>query len=60
MRFLGVALLLAAGVAGAQTKTITVGAKGADFTTIQAAVNAAPETRVYLAGSDGWNPETVK
>jgi len=59
MRFLGVALLLAAGVAGAQTKTITVGAKGADFTAIQA-VNAAPETRVYLAGSDGWNPKTVK
>ena len=29
-------------------KTITVGATGADFTTIQAAVNAAPDTGAVL------------
>lgn len=59
MRLVGVVLLLAAGVAGAQMKTIMVGAKGADFTTIQAAVNAAPETGAVIRIAPGVYREVV-
>ncbi len=54
-------------------KTITVGPSGADFISIQAAVNAAPETgavirevvhvdkpKIFLAGADGWDSTKVK
>jgi hypothetical protein len=46
---LGLVVLLVCGVSGAQgLKTITVGATGADFTTIQAAVTAAPDTGAVI------------
>ena len=58
-------VLISAGIAWAQgPKTITVGAAGADFTTIQAAVNAAAEEgaviRIRPGGADGWDPTAVK
>jgi pectinesterase len=58
-------LFLAFVVAGgalswAQTpKTITVGAAGADFTTIQAAVNAAPDTGAVIRIQPGTYREVV-
>jgi len=42
-------VLMAGGIAGAEgRRTITVGPAGADFTTIQAAVNAAPEAGAVI------------
>ncbi|GGA54717.1 pectinesterase [Edaphobacter acidisoli] len=55
----GLAFLVVCGVAGAQMKTITVGAKGADFTTIQAAVDAAPATGAVIRIEPGVYREVV-
>lgn len=59
MRLAGFVMLLATGVSGTQLKTITVGARGADFTTIQAAVNAAPETGAVIRIMPGVYREVV-
>jgi pectinesterase len=54
------ALFLACTVSGAQgPKTITVGATGADFTTIQTAVNAAPDTGTVIKIQPGVYREVV-
>ena len=53
-------VLMACGIAGAQgRKTITVGATGADFTTIQAAVNAAPDEGAVIGIRPGVYREVV-
>ena len=53
-------LVLLAGMGYAeQKKTITVGASGADFTTIQAAVNAAPDTGAMIWIKPGTYREVV-
>jgi pectinesterase len=53
-------VLLACGVLRAQgIKTITVGATGADFTTIQAAVNAAPDSGAVIKIRPGVYREVV-
>jgi pectinesterase len=53
-------VLMACGIAGAQgRKTITVGATGADFTTIQAAVNAAPDEGAVIKIRPGVYREVV-
>ena len=53
-------VLLACGVAWAQApKTITVGATGADFTTIQAAVDAAPAEGAVIRIRPGVYREVV-
>jgi pectinesterase len=53
-------VLMACGIAGAQgRKTITVGAAGADFTTIQAAVNAAPDEGAVIKIRPGVYREVV-
>jgi pectinesterase len=55
-----IVVVLACGVLQAQTaKTITVGATGADFTTIQAAVNAAPEAGAVIRIRPGIYREVV-
>ena len=59
LRVAGVAFLVACGVAGAQVKTITVGAKGADFATIQAAVDAAPADGAVIRIEPGVYREVV-
>lgn len=61
LRMLGVAVaFLLGGVAqAAGMKTITVGALGADYTTIQAAVNAAPETGAVIRIKPGVYRELV-
>lgn len=61
LRFAGlVVVLLLAGVVRAETKkTLTVGASGADFTTIQAAVNAAPESGAVIRIRPGVYREVV-
>ena len=56
--------VLLAGLAGSVLwaegpKTITVGASGADFTTIQAAVNAAPEAGAVIRIKPGAYREVV-
>jgi pectinesterase len=54
------AVLMLGGIAGAQgPKTITVGAAGADFTTIQAAVNAAPNEGAVIRIRPGVYREVV-
>ncbi len=55
----GLALTAVSCIAGAQTKTITVGAKDADFTTIQAAVDAAPATGAVIRIEPGVYREVV-
>jgi pectin methylesterase-like acyl-CoA thioesterase len=51
---------MSCGIAGAQgPKTITVGATGADFTTIQAAVNAAPDEGAVIRIRPGTYREVV-
>ena len=53
-------VLMSCGIASAQgPKTITVGATGADFTTIQAAVNAAPEEGAVIRIRAGVYREVV-
>jgi pectin methylesterase-like acyl-CoA thioesterase len=53
-------ILMACGTSWAQgLKTITVGATGADFATIQAAVNAAPETGAVIKIRPGTYREVV-
>jgi pectinesterase len=53
-------VLLACGILRAQgIKTITVGATGADFTTIQAAVNAAPDAGAVIKIRPGVYREVV-
>jgi len=53
-------VLMACGIAGAQgRKTITVGAASADFTTIQAAVNAAPGEGAVIRIRPGVYREVV-
>ena len=53
-------LIIACGVAWAQgLKTITVGATGADFTTIQAAVSAAPDAGAVIRIRPGVYREVV-
>jgi pectin methylesterase-like acyl-CoA thioesterase len=62
MRVLGamVAVLVLCGVSPAQKlKTLTVAATGADYTTIQAAVNAAPETGAVIRIRPGVYREVV-
>jgi pectin methylesterase-like acyl-CoA thioesterase len=62
MRVLGaiVAVLVLCDVASAQKlKTLTVAATGADYTTIQAAVNAAPETGAVIRIRPGVYREVV-
>ena len=55
-----VVVALACGMAWAQgLKTITVGASGADFTSIQEAVNAAPETGAVIRIRPGIYREVV-
>ncbi|MGD0442603.1 MAG: pectinesterase family protein [Edaphobacter sp.] len=54
------AMLLAYATSWAQSlKTLTVGATGADFTTIQAAVNAAPDTGAVIKIQPGVYREVV-
>src|SRR5215469_14634033 len=56
----GLMLVALVGVARAeQKKTITVGASGADFATIQAAVNAAPESGAVIRIKPGTYREVV-
>ena len=56
----GAVVLVACGTAWAQgLKTITVGATGADFTTIQAAVTAAPDTGAVIRIRPGVYREVV-
>jgi hypothetical protein len=53
-------VLMVCGIAGAQGQnTITVGATGADFTTIQAAVNAAPDEGAVIKIRPGVYREVV-
>jgi len=53
-------VLMSCGIAWAQgRKTITVGATGADFTTIQAAVNAAPDEGAVIRIRPGVYREVV-
>jgi len=53
-------ILMVCGIAGAEgQKTITVSATGADFTTIQAAVNAAPEEGAVIKIRPGVYREVV-
>ncbi|WP_213806382.1 pectinesterase family protein [Granulicella sp. dw_53] len=62
LRLAAAVLAMACGVAGAKgpaVKTITVGASGAEFTTIQAAVNAAPETGAVIRIRPGVYREVV-
>src|SRR5580698_11254401 len=55
-----VVAVLACGTLAAQgPKTITVGAAGADFTTIQAAVTAAPEAGAVIKIQPGVYREVV-
>jgi pectin methylesterase-like acyl-CoA thioesterase len=58
----GLSLLMACGVAvalGPKVKAITVAPAGGDFTTIQAAVNAAPETGAVIRIRPGVYREVV-
>ena len=57
--FLATAVMLLCGQAWAAKKTIRVGAKGADYTTIQAAVSAAPEDGAIIRISPGTYREVV-
>lgn len=59
IRLTGLVLLLVGGAAQAQMQTITVGAKGADYASIQAAVNAAPETGAIIRIAPGVYREVV-
>src|SRR5712671_135044 len=53
-------VLMSCGIAWAQgRKTITVGAAGADFATIQAAVNAAPDEGAVIKIRPGVYREVV-
>jgi pectinesterase len=53
-------VLMACGIAGAQgRRTVTVGTTGADFTTIQAAVNAAPDEGAVIKIRPGVYREVV-
>ena len=56
---LAVVLVVCAGLWAQGPKTITVGAAGADFTTIQAAVNAAPEAGAVIKIEPGTYREVV-
>jgi len=60
-RLLGLVVAMATLAAGAsaQKKTITVGAAGADFKTIQAAVDSAPETGAVIEIEPGTYREVV-
>src|SRR5947199_9983708 len=58
--WLAAIVVTACGIASAQgPKTITVGATGADFTTIQAAVNAAPDEGAVIKIRPGVYREVV-
>jgi pectin methylesterase-like acyl-CoA thioesterase len=59
-RLVAAVVLIACGISWAQgLKTITVGATGADFTTIQAAVNAAPDAGAVIRIRPGIYREVV-
>ncbi len=60
LRVAGLMLILLAGMGfGEQKKTITVGTTGADFTTIQAAVDAAPDAGAVIRIRPGTYREVV-
>lgn len=59
-RLVGAVILMVCGISWAQgLKTITVGAAGADFTTIQSAVNAAPDAGAVIRIRPGVYREVV-